>query len=845
MEKSLKLDDTKDMTLQYFLDQVAAKAGISISYSSNLLDVDRKVKFTGREITLGQYLKKAIEGQLIEIVERNGKIILVPVRKGKAPPKVRSVTLSGYIKDSKSHEAMIGATLYEPKSLKGTTTNVYGFYSISLLPGKYDFRVSYVGYKNKKISVELLENTVLDIFIDSQNELGEVVVKAFEKREAVETNRMSINKIPLSKLTSLPSLMGEKDIVKTIQLFPGIQSGSNGSGLFVRGGGPDQNLMLLDGVPIYNSNHLLGFLSVFSGTAVNSAEIVKGGFPARYGGRLSSVVDVRMKEGDMNDFHGELSLGLLAGKLRLEGPLIKGKTSFSFSARRTWADLVLDEVLKNSDYKLHYSFHDINAKVNHRFSSRSRLYLSYYTGNDFFVVDDQAPIEDLHPRYRNTLDWGNQVASLRWNYVLNPKLFSNFTLTYSNYNYETNDFFVSDTKQTDRNQLEEYDFDSQSDIEDLGIRFDLDYLPAPNQYVKLGGGFIRHLYKPVVQQIYNRYGKIESYDQPGSIKEYANEYYFYFEDDIKIGKNVKINPGMHLAGFHVGGVNYLSFQPRINALLKLNKRSSVKLSYSKMTQFIHLLSNPGIGLPTDLWVPSTDKVKPENAHHFALGFTRLLPRSFELNLEAYYKEMDHLIDYQTTSSYYTSRKNWEEKVEIGQGQSYGIEFLLEKKRGRTTGWLTYTCAYANRKFDMINFGKKFDYKYDRRHELNLAFTHRFSKRFDFGGVFVFGTGHALTLGLDRYRSFENVIGDPSWGAIRNVEKRNNYRLPNYHRLDLNVNFHKQKRFGKRTWSVGVYNVYNRRNPFMYYVDSKENGTYQLTQVSLSSILPYFSYTYQF
>ena len=847
LEQKVKLVEKEGISLQQVIDQIIEKTGTSITYSASRLPMQKQVVFSGKEITVKDYLELALKDTRVRIMERRGKIILVPRLRLSLVESRKSTrfTLSGYIRDASSLESLIGATLYEPKELKGTSSNVYGFYSISLPAGKYVFIISYVGYKTRKIVLDLNGDITQNILLNSSNELGEVMVTAFDKINSVDVNRMSVNQLVQSDMRSLPLMLGEKDVIRTIRLYPGIQSGGSSRGLFVRGGGPDQNLMLLDGVPIYNSNHLMGFLSIYSGVAVNSAEVVKGGFPARYGGRLSSVVDVRMKEGDMNSLHGEVALGFLASKIWLEGPIRKGKTSFSLSARRTWADLLLNRALRSSSLKANYNFHDINAKVNHRFSNRSRLYLSYYRGNDNLLIDDQEPDEDFSPQYKNTLGWGNRIFSSRWNYVINPTLFSNLQVTYSKYQYNLSDIYISDTKEKDPKKVESYDFKSRSDIEDFGIRNEYDYLPDPDHYVKFGVGYIHHVYHPVIQQQYDRYGDVDIYENVESGREYANEYFLFGEDDIKISDCLKVNPGIHMASFHVGHKSYFSIQPRFNVLCKINTLSSLKVSYSKMTQFIHLLSNPGIGLPSDMWVPCTSKVKPEHAHQIAVGYTRLLPWSFQLNIETYYKWMRNLIDYHTASSYYTSKKDWEQKVTPGKGWSYGVEVMLERKIGKTTGWISYTLSSARRKFKRINFGRPFNYRYDRRHDLSVATSHKRNERFDVGMVFLYGSGHALTMGLDRYRSIENLEEDNNWGNIRNVEQRNNYRLPSFHRMDVAANFHKKKKHGKRTWTVGVFNVYNHSNPFMYYLDEKENGGARLSQMSLSPILPYVSYTYSF
>ena len=775
--------------------------------------------------------------------------------------KTPSYTISGYVKDQASNETLIGATIYELGGKQGTSTNAYGFYSLTLPKGQYEIHFSYIGFQRMLKTIDLKENLELSIELEEGSQLEEVVVSAEKSGPSRhEENRMSVNKISMSKVKSLPVLLGERDVLKIIQLLPGVQSGTEGSsGLYVRGGGPDQNLMLLDGVPIYNANHLFGFLSTFNGDAIKSAEIIKGGFPARYGGRLSSIVDIRMKEGNMRKFHGSASLGLISGKINLEGPIMTDRTSFSISGRRTWLDALTSPIqnarIKNGKQtgRGNYYFYDFNAKINHKFNDKNRLYLSTYLGNDkldFFSQDDYEVEENVigTSRFDNDLKWGNRIFAARWNLQWSPKLFSNTTLTYSQYNYDITGKYTDNVKQSDPAKRLEYEYGSESRIEDYGAKIDFSFLPSPKHYIRFGGGYTRHAFTPtVIFEKANFEGdtlNVKTGDKPLD----ADEFFAYIEDDIRIGSKLRINPGLHFSGFQVGKTNYTSLQPRIAASYLIDNRTSIKASYSKMTQFIHLLTNPGLGLPTDLWVPSTERIKPENSVQYVLAITRSLPLGLDLTIEGFYKEMDNLVEYKAGVNVFGSSQGWEDKIEVGNGDSYGAEILLEKKDGKTTGWIGYTLSWSNRTFKNINDGQAFPYRYDRRHDIGAALTHKFSNRFDMGVVWVYGTGNTYTLATQRYWQIPepNAVTSEHFGPVLEYTKqRNNQRMPAYHRLDISANLHKELKWGQRTWSFGLYNAYSRQNPFAVFLSEDFDGKANLKQISLLPILPFVSYNVSF
>ena len=666
---------------------------------------------------------------------------------------------------------------------------------------------------------------------------------------------MSLSEIPINTIKSLPVIFGEVDVLKTIQLLPGVQSGSEGtSGLYVRGGGPDQNLILLDGVPVYNADHLFGFFSVFNADAIQTVSLIKGGFPARYGGRLSSVIDIRMKEGNNKEVHGEGSVGLISTKFTIEGPILKEKSSFIISVRRTYIDILAQPLIKSfSDgVSAGYYFYDINAKVNYIFSDTDRVFLSVYTGRDKAYSKLKDNYTDNSISYENTqkaaLLWGNITSALRWNHMINRKLFSNLTLTFSRYRFEVGQ--NSNSKETNNGTTTEknYEFTYFSGINDLTAKIDFDYHPNPNHSIIFGISETYHTFSPGINVFKVDDGSNSSNIDTsfGNSNIYANEISLFAEDDIRITDRLKANIGLHLCGFYVKESFYKSIQPRVSARYLVNEKLSIKTAFSQMNQNLHLLTNSGIGLPTDLWLPATNNIKPQISYQFAAGVFYDLIKGYEFSIEGFYKTMSNLIEYKEGVDFFGSFDSWENKVEVGKGWAYGSEFLIRKTKGKTTGWIGYTLAWSNRQFDNLNFGKKFSYRYDRRHDIAVAITHNFTEEVDVGLTWVYGTGNALSLPIEKYPSVNNNFQQYFYSSeIQYYDGRNGFRTPAYHRLDVGINLHKKKKWGVRTWSFGIYNLYNRKNPFYIYFNSDNNGHNRLTQISLFPIIPSFSYSFKF
>lgn len=851
-EVSITFDD---LSIEESLAKLEKEVGVNTAYNKNEIKADN-ISITFEKELLSEVLEVLLANDNLSYKLIGNTITIFRSQDAKPliakTKKIEKFTLSGYVMDGESKETLIGATVYINEISKGITTNEYGFYSITLPEGSYEITYSFLGFETKVQQIDISENVEFSPLMKLGNTLDEVVISddAIEQRHAEA--RMSTNTLSMEKLKSIPVLMGERDVIRMIQLMPGIQSGSEGStGLYVRGGGPDQNLILLDGVPIYNVNHLFGFLSTLNGDAIKSAEVIKGGFPAQHGGRLSSIIDVRMKEGNMSEIKGDVTLGIVAGKINLEGPIVSDKTSFNISARRTWLDAITSPLQKISSKGsinkelFAYKFYDLNAKVNHKFSDKSRLYFSSYLGDDHMKYRGEYPGE----KEVGDMVWGNKIYSLRWNYQLSPKMFSNTTVYNTQYKFT----FDNDFRTTDGNGFVDI-YSSKSSINDYGAKVDLSFLPNPNHHIRFGISAIQHEFKPTVNTTsYQQGSEVPKVNTTPEEKINGTEISAYVGDDMNIGGRLKVNAGIHASDYIVQNSNYFTLQPRAAMSFLINDKSSLKLSYSQMRQFLHLLASPGLGFPTDLWVSSTDRIKPESSTQYAIGYTHSLGHGFEATVEGYYKTMSNLIEYKSGFSFFSSGSDWEDKVLIGDGDSYGIELLLEKRIGKMTGWIGYTWSKSNRTFPDLNQGKKFPYKYDRRNDASLALTYKKSDRIDFGLIWVYGSGNTYTLGTKNYsaisaveqRSFPRSLL-AGLQPLNHVENRNNQRAPAYHRLDLSVNFHKVKKRGTRTWSVGFYNAYSRQNPFQITLEQRrENDELYLKQQSLLPILPFVSYSFKF
>lgn len=760
--------------------------------------------------------------------------------------KAQKQSLSGYIVDIKSGEKLAGVVVYNPETLSGVTSNEFGYYKIELPKSlSTTIEVRLVGFTNIQKLFNLQKDSVVNFLMKPGIDIEEVQVTANLPNRIENETQMNISKISATELMKLPIFFGERNILKAYQTMPGIVSGTEtSSALYVRGGSPDQNLVLLDDAPLYYINHYGGFFSIFNDDAINQSSIITGGFPAKYGGRLSSVLDIRMKDGNMKTFEGNASVGIIASKVLLEGPIIKDRISFMVSARSTLIDKITPIYGKISGKNTFgFGFYDINVKSRIVLNNANQLIVSYYKGDDNYFMRGNDPDED----FENSYKWGNHCTSLRWNKVFSPDLFSNLSLIYTQYR------FGIDGKLSDEGYRQTVMY--QSRISDVIAKGNFEYYLLNSLKLTLGTNYTLHNYNPGKFKIStsDEHLKTEQHQEFGNKKYKANEYNAFAELDYKFKKFIRLNAGLHTSLFNTNQLCYKSFEPRLSVNFRLKNNSALKVSYAKMKQYQHLLSYPGGGLPTDMWVSAIDNVLPQDAWISSVGFAKtIIPQDLEITLEAYYKEMSNLIEYAEGVSFFAGNE-WEEKiVKNGFGKSYGAEFKLVKKSGNLTGWLAYTLSKTIRQFDELNFGKLYPFRYDRRHVFNIICNYELNPKITFSGSWNFYSGEMITIGNKKYPSFSYNsidsfndepkirIGDP----MLTYNAKNNFRGEPTHRLDIGVNFYKKKEKYERIWNISVYNFYFRKNP-SYYMYDTENGKTTLNKVSEYLFLPSVNYSIKF
>lgn len=755
----------------------------------------------------------------------------------------QKANVSGHITDSETGEVLIGAHIYDIKTGLGAASNEYGYYSISLSNNQdFNLSCSYLGYNDTVLVLSISDDMVINFSLNPGIEIGEVKVRASAYKQPVKHGTINL---PVKQIKQLPSFGGEFDLMKSLQLMPGVQSGSEGnSGLYVRGGGPDQNLVLLDDVPLYYVNHLAGFISTFNADAIKNINLIKGGFPARYGGRLSSILDIRMKDGNMKEFQGSGSIGIVSSKIAIEGPIKKDTSSYILSARRFMYDLITMPITKLAeDNVIGYTFYDLNAKVNHKFSDKDRMFLSWYSGDDSSLAIYNDPGDD-NDRSKVRIRWGNLVAAYRWNHIYNKKLFSNLSLSYSRFRFNTRAKDIQDTGNSEYKYLGQF----RSSITDLGAKIDFSYYPGPNQSVTFGGGTLHHNFNPWTNSYYITEGADVILDTlTGSNELFAWEHFLYLDDKINIGRFLNINVGVRGSWYTSDKLNYRRFDPRISLNITPDDKSQISASYTEMQQYVHLLSYSNVGIPIDLWMPATKEVPPSLAKQLSFGFTRQLNNGeYDISIEYYNKRMNNLIEYKPGVSIIESTEDWQDLIEKGgKGRSYGLEFLFRKNTGRTTGWIGYTWSKTTHQFANLNNGEPYPYKFDRRHDISLVLMQKITDDIDISATWVYGTGNAFSLPVGKYNA---IIKDSptSFYPAYQYEGKNNNRMRSYHRLDVGVNFRKDTRWGERTWNISIFNLYNRKNPYFYFMDYNwNNNKTTLKQKSLFPIMPSISYSFKF
>jgi len=837
-------------------------SGWTISYSSRLCMSENKTLYATSK-TLVEHLKDIFTDCPFDYIIRNKKIILQPIN-----PSDYTYILSGFVRDKNTGESLPSANIYNPATGMGTVSNNFGYYSLSLTTGLHNIKASYVGYYNDSLYININKDTIANFNLQGSLQLNEIFIKGEKPSAILHITKMGSSILPIEEIRKTPGILGETDLIKNIQMLPGIQGGSEGfSGLYVRGGGPDQNLILLDDVPVYNIGHLLGFFSIFNADAVKHVAVHKGSFPARYGGRLSSVIDIRMLEGNKEKIEGTINLGLLSSGISLNGPVIKDKSGFAVSFRRTYLDAITAIAQLDNDETTNYYFFDLNAKYNHIFNQKSRIFANTYWGRDkyfteynFQIVEEENSADteynDVSPQKtisdRNDAGWGNFVSAIRWNYIINQKLFSNLTATYSDYKF----YIGVQRSNQNNNNWDSYEQRYVSGIRDLGIKINLDYYPSNYHMVKIGAGAIIHNFNPGIDIIQSSLTYSAPVDTTlGKINLTGGEYHTYIEDEWTIKNKFRVNAGLRIVAFTTENKLYNSLEPRLSLSYDILPTTTIKTSYSVMSQFIHLVSSSNVTLPTDLWLPVTDNIAPMNSSQLNIGANIFLneQKNFNLNIDFYYKELENMLHYKESTGFFDYSTYWEDKLTIGNGDSYGMELLLSKSKGKFSGWLGYTLAKSTYNFPELNNGKSFPAKFDRRHSVNLSLNYKFSKKLDGGLMWQYGSGTPITLASEKYYApdYPYYNTEPGPGYSENADKINGFRMPDFHRLDLGINFSKDRTHTSRTWSLGIINVYSRKNPFLLYFSSNDNDLPGLTSRDLKQLslfpfpIPYIKYTLRF
>ncbi|MDA9257905.1 TonB-dependent receptor [bacterium] len=781
---------------------------------------------------------------------------------------LQNSTLSGSIKDSETGELLIGASVFVEKLNQGISSNLYGFYSLTIPNGNYTVKVSFVGYREVVKKIEINESQKLNIELVPTDVFIPIVTIEGENEDGnTRDTDMSKVELDVEQLKTLPAFMGEVDILKSIQLLPGVQSSGEGNtGFYVRGGGPDQNLIMLDEAVVYNAAHLFGFFSVFNADAIKNVNLVKGGMPANYGGRLSSVLDISMKDGNAKKFQADGGIGVIASRLTLQGPIQKNKSSFIVSGRRTYISELAQPFIKDdSPVKgSGYYFYDFNAKLNYEISDKDRLYLSGYFGKDVFTY------VQAESGFTVNIPWGNATAALRWNHLFSDKLFLNTTAIYSSYDFQF------------EGRQEDFSFGLYSGIRDWNLKADFSYYPNPKHTIKFGANYTYHTFIP--NNVTATQGDTE-FDLGGAVRLYANEGALYFLDDVELTSLLKMNIGFRLSSFqHIGPFTryikdnndniietieytgkkalktYVRPEPRVTGRLILDENSSFKFGSTLNYQYMHLVSVGGNSLPTDLWIPSTDVIKPQQAIQFNMGYFRNFKNNmFETSVEVYYKDLQNLIEFKDGADPSDGvNDNIDNQVTFGDGYSYGAELFIKKNKGKLTGWIGYTWSKTFLQFDELNNGNKYPAKFDRRHDLSITGAYRLNERWVFGAVFVYATGNSITLPASKYF----VEGE----LLVEYADRNSYRMAPYHRADISATWYgkKYKEFKNietgemeqvpkkftSNWNFSVFNLYNRKNPYFIYFDNTGNltqGTLDVAaiQVSLFPVLPSVTWNFSF
>ncbi|MEM7104499.1 MAG: carboxypeptidase-like regulatory domain-containing protein [Bacteroidota bacterium] len=843
----------KNMPISEVIQLLSERTNIDISFSNRFFENKPPVTISMKQVNGIDILKHLLDGTGINFKLLDDQVVLYR----EDIPQKEKFTISGFIEDAETGEKLIGANVYIPKLDRGTITNAYGFFSISLPEGKQEIVFSYLGSEASSSILELRENTRLSIALEQSVTLIEVVVTP--KNSASNNNRSSVTEDHLnSKMVKIqPELGGESDVIRTAMLLPGVQTGADGlGGLHVRGGNPDQNLMLLDGVPVYNASHLLGIFSIYNTNAIRSAKLVKGPFSARYGGRISSIFDVHTREGNLKRWSGEAAIGLVSFNGTVEGPFIKDRGSVLLTFRRTHSNFFLEQANQDIFYDndrgiFDYHFYDLNFKANFAFSKRDNLFLSYYSGGDQFLFEvgqDYQIIGDPLERiakyqYSNDVTWGNNIVSLRWNHLFSDKLFSNTTLTFSEYQFRNAALATLDIpEEVVENRDQYYFYDLFTDNQDFSGKIDFDYNSGPDHYIKFGFGLSHHEFTPeaaFVQRDTNI--AIESLDLNDLLDEVQGktyqglQSYFYIEDQIRINDEITIYPGLRLSSFSILENRFFNVEPRFRADYRLSAKWLFVFGESRMVQYLHQINVSGLSTPDDVWYPANRFAPPQTSWQTDVGLFYSSANGMEFSVEAYHKFMDNIYALNDSIPFLSEDQQIDNEVVSGSGWGYGLEVMVKKDFKHGGGWISYSASWAERRYSSLNIGQTYPYSIDRRHMLHIFGYFSFLKNFSVSSTWTIGSANPRLI-----VSEEDFINNIYPIEVSEPGRKNEIRATPYHRLDLALTYALTKKRLKHQLKISLYNVFNRSNT-AYSRLYNEDGEWKTTPVSVLPTVPSLSY----
>lgn len=826
--------------LSVVISRLASTYQLQFAYSTDQVNLDQKISAELAAVSLDAALKKILSNTGISYSINGSQVILFK------DPNQR-YTISGRIREKGTGELLIGVIVSTLPAKAGAISNGYGFYSITLPADTYTIQFNYIGFKPMIKKFQVNQSADMDIELEAASKLDEIVISEEAIKKELALNAIQI---PLKEIADVPMILGEKDALKYIMLMPGLQKGNEGNSyMYVRGGGPDQNLILIDDAVIYNAYHYLGLASLFSGNELRNAELIKGGFSSKYGGRLSSILNMSMKDGNREKYGAEATIGIISSRIMVEGPVQKGKSSFFISARKSYIDKVSQLLVQNEDEQLNYGYYDIHAKISTDLGAKDRLMLSGYIGHDMLFTNGG---DQKLAGHEDGISWGNRAATIRWNHQYSGKLFSNTSLVYSYYR--------------SRIALSQYSAGPgiytsglQSSINDYTAKYDLDYLPSGFSRIKAGAGFTRHRFQPVTSFVQDT----PAFNQVKDDAYFANEGFAYGEYSMRFASGLRIIPGIRIS-YYSNQTSYIRAEPRLNMIYPMKKNWSINASYDLMNQYVHLISSfNGLGFPSDIWTSSDALLKPQRAQLISAGISKnhIRNSAFSFAIEAYYKHIQNIaimkegsafLQLLPASYFQPAVQNWNDLLTQGTSISYGTEIQLKKEGKHFSGWVSYTLSKTTIQAPELNRGRAYSATYDRRHDLGIYTRYKTTRHFIFSASWIYGTGNAISLPVGEYFVPQQIGGlsSQTLARVSDYEQKNNYRMKPYHRLDVSMQYvHLIVKRIESTIELSVYNVYNRANPFYYQIINKNpsdpSSARAIKQVSLFPAMPSVSWTIKF